>query len=60
VDQALVTFGLGYEVALAAAAECWEALVGQHRTDKIVDSVLGQGCGQGYPRLSVQVASFIF
>ena len=30
MDQALVAVGLGYEVAVAATAQCREAWAGQH------------------------------
>ena len=53
-------FGLGYEVALAAAAECWKALVGQRRADQIMYGVLGHGCGQGLTRFGEHGASFFF
>ena len=60
MDQALVTIGLGYEVALAATAQCREALVSKHRAYEIKDGVLGQGGGQGLPRPRAQGASFMF
>ena len=46
MDQALVTIGLGYEVTLAATAECREALASQHRANEIMDGVLGQGAAK--------------
>ena len=58
--QALVTIRLGILVTLAATAECWKALVSQHRADEIMDGVLGQGGGQGLSRLGFQGASYIF